>query len=376
MREDTTDFRALFLTDTPLMDVRAPIEFSRGAFPAAVNLPLLDDIQRQKIGSCYKREGQQAAIQLGHQLVTGQLKTMRIEAWVAFANAHPEGYLYCFRGGLRSQIVQQWLKDLRGIRYPRIMGGYKALRTFLIENTEQALKQCHFFLLGGLTGTGKTQVLQQLDNSLDLEGYANHRGSSFGKRLTPQPAQIDFEHCLAIDLLRKQAAGQTIFVLEDEGRMVGSCTLPLSLYQGMHKYPLVWLEDTLENRVQRILADYVISLCEEFCALYGKEEGFVQFGERMQLSLKNIAKRLGNVRYQRLAKIMEMALIEQQHSSNLHLHCEWIETLLVEYYDPMYLFQCENKKRQIVFKGNQVDVLAYLQNISLQSSTQSQQPGR
>ncbi|MBX7230257.1 MAG: tRNA 2-selenouridine(34) synthase MnmH [Burkholderiaceae bacterium] len=376
MHEDTSDFRALFLADLPLMDVRAPIEFNRGAFPTAVNLPLLDDIQRQKIGCCYKREGQQAATQLGHQLVTGQLKAMRIEAWATFAKANPEGYLYCFRGGLRSQIVQQWLKDLHGISYPRITGGYKALRSFLMENTEQALKQCHFLLLGGLTGTGKTQVLQQLNNSLDLEGYANHRGSSFGKRLTPQPAQIDFEHCLAIHLLKKQAAGQTVFVLEDEGRMVGSCTLPLSLYQGMHEYPLIWLEDTLENRVQRILADYVISLCEEFCTLHGEEEGLVQFGERMQLSLKNIAKRLGNGRYQRLANIMEMALIEQQRSADLQLHCEWIETLLVEYYDPMYLFQCENKNRQIVFKGNQVDVLEYLRHASLQSFMQRQQPGR
>ena len=134
--------------------------------------------------------------------------------------ANPDGYLYCFRGGLRSQIVQQWLKSEAGIDYPRVVGGYKAMRTFLLETTEQAVAECDFVLVGGMTGTGKTEVLAQLGNAVDLEAHANHRGSSFGKRASAQPAQIDFENVLAIDLLKRRAAGQQQFVLEDEARLI------------------------------------------------------------------------------------------------------------------------------------------------------------
>jgi tRNA 2-selenouridine synthase len=199
MRDNTDNYRELFLNDVPMMDARAPVEFLKGAFPGVVNLPLMTDTERQRVGTCYKQQGQEAAIALGYQLVSGATKDERIAAWAAFAQAHPQGYLYCFRGGLRSQITQQWLKSEAGIEYPRVIGGYKAMRSFLLDTTEQALAECGFQVLGGMTGTGKTDVLLQLSNSLDLEGHAHHRGSSFGRHVSPQPAQIDFENRLAID---------------------------------------------------------------------------------------------------------------------------------------------------------------------------------
>src|SRR5690606_26249060 len=96
MRGDTADYRALFLDDVPLMDARAPVEFNKGAFPAAVNRPLMNDLERQKVGTCYKLHGQQAAIELGHRLVNDQTKADRVQTWAAFAKANPNGYLYCF----------------------------------------------------------------------------------------------------------------------------------------------------------------------------------------------------------------------------------------------------------------------------------------
>ena len=99
----------------------------------------MNDAERQKVGTCYKQQGQEAAIKLGHQLVNGAVKAERVAAWAAFARANPAGYLYCFRGGLRSQITQQWLKEEAGIEYPRVVGGYKAMRGFLLETTEQAM---------------------------------------------------------------------------------------------------------------------------------------------------------------------------------------------------------------------------------------------
>ncbi|MDH4557949.1 tRNA 2-selenouridine(34) synthase MnmH [Pseudomonas sp. BN417] len=360
MRPDTADYREIFLNDRPMMDARAPVEFVKGAFPHTVNLPLMSDIERQKVGTRYKEHGQHAAIELGHQLVCGEVKAERIEAWAAFARANPDGYLYCFRGGLRSQLVQQWLKNEAGIDYPRVIGGYKAMRTFLLETTLDAVARCDFVLVGGLTGTGKTEVIAQLANSLDLEGHANHRGSSFGKRATPQPAQIDFENALAIDMLKKRAAGHQQFVLEDEGRIVGSCSVPLELYHGMQEYPLVWLDDSFEDRVERILRDYVVDLCAEFIATHGTEHGFARFAERMRQSLDNIVRRLGGERHQRMAELMDQALAEQESSGQVDLHRGWIEGLLREYYDPMYAYQRESKASRIEFAGEQAAVLEYL----------------
>jgi tRNA 2-selenouridine synthase len=324
-----------------------------------VNLPLMNDIERQKIGTCYKQHGQQAAIELGHQLVSGAIKAERIQAWADFARAHPDGYLYCFRGGLRSQITQQWLRDEAGIDYPRVGGGYKAMRSFLLDTLEQAIGQCDFVLLGGMTGTGKTEVLVQLRNGVDLEGHANHRGSSFGKRATGQPSNIDFENRLAIDILKKRDAGIEQFVLEDESRVVGSCALPLPLYQGMQQYPMVWLEDSFEDRVERILRDYVVDLSAEFCAVHG-EEGFALFSERLLESLNKVQKRLGGERHRRMLLLMEDALAEQARSGSVDLHRSWIEGLLREYYDPMYAFQREKKGGRIEFAGERGAVLEYL----------------
>lgn len=358
MRPDTSDYRAIFLSDIPMMDARAPVEFAKGAFPGVVNLPLMNDAERQKVGTCYKQHGQKAALELGHRLVSGKVKDERMQAWAAFTEQHPNGYLYCFRGGLRSQIVQQWLREA-GIDYPRVVGGYKAMRHFLLDTLDQAVAECDFVLVGGMTGTGKTEVLAQLDNSLDLEGLANHRGSSFGKRATPQPAQIDFENALAIRLLKYRAAGTQQFVIEDEARLVGRCSIPLPLFQGMQTYPLVWLEDSLEGRIERILKDYVIDLCAEFVSEFG-DTGFAAFAERLQQSLVNIQKRLGGECYKRLALLMDQALAEQSRSGEVDLHRAWIEALLAEYYDPMYAYQRQSKAQRIEFSGPQGEVVEYL----------------
>lgn len=354
-----TDYRDIFLNDRPMMDARAPVEFIKGSFPGVINLPLMNDNERQRVGTCYKQHGQQAAITLGHQLVSGEIKAGRIQAWADFARSHPEGLLYCFRGGLRSQIVQQWLKSEAGIDYPRVDGGYKAMRSFLLGTIDQAVAQCDFVLLGGMTGTGKTEVLTQLRNGLDLEGHANHRGSSFGKRATGQPSNIDFENRLAVDVLKKRSRGIEQFVLEDESRAIGSCALPLPLYQGMQQFPMVWLEDSLAGRVERILCDYVVDLCAEFIDVHG-DEGFGLFSERLLASLNNVQKRLGGERHRRMLILMEDALAEQVRSGAVDLHRGWIEGLLREYYDPMYAFQREKKGARIEFAGEKAAVFEYL----------------
>lgn len=360
MADNVTDFRALFLRDAPMMDMRAPVEFALGAFPNAVNLPLMSNEERAKVGTCYKQQGQAAAIALGHKLVSGRIKDERMAAWTEFARQHPDGVLYCFRGGLRSQTVQRWLREEAGIDYPLVVGGYKAMRTFLIETIDQAAAECGLVVVGGMTGTGKTDVIAQLDNAIDLEGRANHRGSAFGKRSTPQPTNIEFENRVAIDFLRKRAAGINQFVLEDESRAIGSCSLPLALHAAMQTSPLVWLEDSFENRVERILRDYVVSQLGDHVALHGEEAGFDRYAEQLLKSLAGITKRLGGERYQRLDAIMREALAQQRASGAVDLHRDWIAGLLREYYDPMYDFQRQSKADRIVFAGEQEAVVEFL----------------
>ena len=110
-----------------MIDVRAPIEFASGALPSAVNLPLMSNEERHRVGICYKEQGQAAAIKLGHSLVTGALKDQRIDAWRAFMAENPSAVLYCARGVLRSQLSQDWLADA-GIICPKVEGGFKSLR--------------------------------------------------------------------------------------------------------------------------------------------------------------------------------------------------------------------------------------------------------
>ncbi len=352
MLQTVNDYREVLLSGAPLMDTRAPIEFSRGSFPGATNLPLMTDEERAQVGTCYKQRGQEAAIALGHQLVAGEVRSRRIAAWAAFARANPEGYLFCFRGGLRSQIVQRWLAEEAGIHYRRVAGGYKAMRQFLMATTEAAVEKRSMFVVGGMTGTGKTELLADLPHAVDLEGCANHRGSGFGKRVSGQPAQIDFEHQIAIRFLQLEAAGLPGFVVEDEGLFVGKCALPEVLYRQMAQAPLVWLEDTFENRVNRILRDYVVAQLADHLAFYGAQDGFSLFEAHLRQSLENIHKRLGGERYKRASALMSDALTAQRLSGAVDGHRLWIELLLREYYDPMYAHQKASKAGRIVASGD------------------------
>ena len=354
-RPNTSDYARLFLNDIPLLDVRAPIEFEKGAFPKSQNQPLMNDDEREKVGTCYKRSGHDAAVAMGHSLVNGKIKADRMAAWIQFIEQNPEGYLYCFRGGERSHLVQSWLSE-EGIDYPLINGGYKALRSFLIEELEESIEACNFIILGGKTGTGKTRLLEHMPSYIDLEGLANHRGSSFGRRIGGQPTQIDFENRLAIELLKSRHQGKTTIILEDESKLIGRCCLPLTLKDKMQNAPIILLEENLETRVQITFEEYIGQNLLDNIRAYGKENGFTTFAEDLLASLDRIRKRLGGARHQELRTIMEEALQEQKNHNNSDRHKEWIRTLLSDYYDPMYEYQLEQKAGRITDRGNSLQL--------------------
>ncbi len=361
-RQDTDDYRRIFLQDVPLIDVRAPIEFQQGAFPTAINLPLMNDNERQAVGTCYKQHGQQAAIALGHRLVNGSLREQRTQAWIAECARQPQGYIYCFRGGLRSQLVQQWLREA-GVDYPRVSGGYKALRTFLLETLESCAA-LPMVIVGGNTGSGKTLLINELMAGIDLEGVARHRGSSFGRTLVEQHTQIDFENHLAVRMLKKQHAGCRHWVLEDESRIIGSNNLPLALFNGMQQAPLVVIDDPFEVRLARLQAEYIEQMRLAFEHAYGEQEGWQKYVEYLHHGLFAIRRRLGLERFQQLTQWLDQALRLQRTQGNSDAHQQWLVPLLQHYYDPMYRYQLEKKTQRMIFRGNYAEVREFLMTYS------------
>ena len=357
-RPDTADYLSLFLQNVPMMDVRAPVEFQKGSFPGAVNAPLMNDDERHRVGLCYKQKGQDAAIELGHQLVAGDIKAARIEAWKRFASRHPGGYLFCFRGGLRSRLSQQWLREA-GVDYPLVEGGYKAMRRFLIDEMEARIADLDFRILSGRTGTGKTRLLLELPNPVDLEGMANHRGSSFGRQVTPQPSQIDFENRLAVALLKAAHHHDGPAYLEDESRLVGRCYLPDSLNHRIATSPLMILERPLHERIQIIREDYVEGMLADYIGRDGGEAGWHNFRDYLLNALDRIRKRLGGERHRQLRLIMNAALDEQEASGDARGHHEWIRVLLTDYYDPMYDYQLDQKQARILVRGSAEELRAW-----------------
>lgn len=357
----TADFSRLFLQDVPLLDVRAPVEFAQGAFPCAENRPLLDDRQRELIGIEYKRAGQDAAIALGLKLATPDIRAQRIAAWQDFARRHPDGVLYCFRGGLRSRTTQQWLHD-SGVTLPLVEGGYKALRRFLLETLEQRCALQPFILISGRTGTGKTDLLQQLAHTLDLEGLAHHRGSTFGYTVLPQPAQIDFENAVAIGLLKHvHHHPDTPLLLEDESRLIGRIALPPVLQQAMKEAPLIVLEASLEERENRVVRDYIVRQRQDYQHAFG-DEAPARFADFVLRNLDRIKSRLGGERHAQLHAEWQQALAPFETSGDVSGFRPGIRRLLVEYYDPMYDYQLSQRAGRILMRGDADTLLQRLQH--------------
>lgn len=365
-RPNTDDFLNIFLNDIPLMDTRAPVEFEKGSFPTAVNHPILDDRQREIIGTCYKNEGNAAATALGYKMFEGELKAERQATWKGFAEQHPNGYLFCFRGGQRSYITQSWLQEV-GIDYPLIKGGYKAMRRFLIDELEACIAKIPFVILSGRTGTGKTRVIHDLPYTLDLEGLANHRGSSFGRRVGGQPSQIDFENSLAIAMIKHRHNHPCVpLLLEDESKLIGRCALPDSMKAKMQCSPLILLEASLQQRVEIVRQEYINDNLAEFEAAYGSQDGFEKFAASLQDCFYRIRRRLGGERYQSLMTVLNDALMLQKNSGDISGHSVWIEQMLSDYYDPMYDYQLTLKQAPILVKGERAAIsdffTGYVQN--------------
>ena len=236
-----------------VVDVRAPIEFQKGHIANAINVPLFEDTERAEIGTLYKHQGKDTAVERGLEIVSPKM--------VAFVNQvkalarDKKVFVYCFRGGMRSNSFA-WLMNTAGLDAVVLQGGHKAYRNYILNFFEHERK---IVLLGGGTGSGKTEILKELAKTtlqtIDLEGLAHHKGSAFGTINEPKqnPQQI-FESELFENLRFKNP--NEWLVLEDESQTIGYNKIPHGLWLRMLEAPIIKLEIPFELRVQKLVQDY------------------------------------------------------------------------------------------------------------------------
>ena len=363
-------FKQLFVTGTPLIDVRAPIEFVQGALPESVNMPILNNEERALVGTTYKNQGQEAAVRLGYQMISGSVKEERVARWFSFIVENPHTVIYCFRGGKRSQITQQWLKDL-GIARPLLVGGYKAARRFLINAVQEFSAKHHFILVSGPTGSGKTALINEVNDfypAVDLEFLAQHRGSAFGAWTIPQPTQIDFENRLAVAVMKleNRLLPQTSLLVEDECRHIGKNCLPESFFDRLRCSDVLWLDEPLPVRVDNIFRDYIlgsaIGRVHQEVTLNKethKNHAMIVF-ENYKKALMAISKKLGGLQTQEIMTDLEAAHMDFLNRNEIQSNKIWIRKLLKFYYDPLYLKSLDRRQPTVVFKGPKRAVIEYL----------------
>lgn len=244
-----------FLTQSAhklVIDVRAPIEYKKGHIPGAINIPLFDDLERAEIGTLYKANGKEEAVMRGLEIVSPKLTDFIKQAKINTPSN--EAYVYCFRGGMRSNSFG-WLLNTAGLKVQIMQGGYKAYRNHALK---QFAKTYQLILLGGATGSGKTEILHHLQNQiqiLDLENLAHHKGSAFGG--IDQPAQFPqqlFENNM-YNALQTLDINRTILT-EDESMSIGYNKIPYSFWLQMKAAPIIKIMVPFDLRVKRLVAEY------------------------------------------------------------------------------------------------------------------------
>ncbi|MGA1265457.1 MAG: tRNA 2-selenouridine(34) synthase MnmH [Prochlorothrix sp.] len=295
-----------------LFDVRSPGEFSQGHVPIAVNLPLFSDGERAEVGTCYKQEGPLVAQDLGLEIVGPKLGALVRQVRSA-AGASKAVRVHCWRGGMRSQSVGGLLAAL-GFEVLLLQGGYKAYRAWV----RQVLAEPRSIqIVGGMTGTGKTEILlalaQQGEQVLDLEGLAHHRGSSYGNLgLPPQPTTEQYENLIAAQW---QALDPRRPVwIEAESRQVGTCRVPIELFQQMEVAPVL---EVVRDRADRI-------------ALLNRVYGEADRSELLTAT-ERIRKRLGGLRTQQALTHIQQGDLGPAIA------------LVLDYYDQTYRYDLDRR---------------------------------
>ena len=297
------------------IDVRSPAEFEHAHIPHALNLPLFDNEQRALIGTTYKKQSREAAIKVGLPLFGNKMLPMieTVEAWIKDRQKEndltkPTIYVHCWRGGMRSAAVA-WLLDLYGYKVIQLTGGYKAYRNWVLAQftIPYSLK-----VLGGYTGSGKTEILHALQEKnyavIDLEGLAHHKGSAYGAiGQLPQPSQEMFENIVAEKLLEVNKKQKSIWI-EDESQRIGTVLIPTPLFHLMRNSTCYFMTIPFEQRLNFIV------------------EGYGSFDQKSLIeATMRIQKRLGGLETKTAVDFITAGALKEAFSILLKYYDKWYE---------------------------------------------------
>ncbi len=313
-----------FLANPLFIDVRSPGEWREGNIPNSINIPLLDDQERAEVGTVYKNVNPKQAKELAFRFVAPKLPDMTAQI-KQYTKDHSV-VIYCWRGGLRSKGVATIL-DLLDIRVNRLHGGYKEYRHHILNRLEAHDFNKTFIVLHGLTGVGKTVIIENLEMqgvpTLNLEGLAGHRGSSFGAiGLHGIHSQKQFDSLL-VD--RMDAIGDTpYYVIEAESRRIGKVMLPQQIMEGKEKGIHFIVEAPLEIRIDRILEEYT------------KNQSVDEIWEHIAGPITSLQKQLQPKIYEQVVDAVNAGQLRKV-----------IEILMVDYYDHKYMHKAKQYQGQV-----------------------------
>lgn len=296
----------------PIIDVRSPGEYERGHIPGAFNIPLFTNEERAQVGTVYKRQSREQAVELGTTLVAPKLQFYISESF----KIAPDGraLIHCWRGGMRSQAFAQHLLDNGFKEVWLLKNGYKSYRRKVIKLFQ---KPWNLVVIGGYTGSGKTHVLHRLHDMghqvIDLEGVAHHKGSAFGGiGQLKQPTSEQFENNLFEEYWQMDAT-QPVFI-EDESLNIGKVNMPVPLFQQIRNSIDYFLEVPREERAKLLASDYSF-----------------QNVEPLKAAVLRISKKLGGLETKEIIELLEERKFYEVALRVLH------------YYDKSYLKGLQNR---------------------------------
>lgn len=342
----------------PVIDVRSPSEYKHAHIPGAHSLPLFSDEERKVVGTTYKQQSREAAIKIGLDFFGPKMRGMVEEAETVCSRQpavdsqqpavssrqstihSPQSaagnsgdsrlptanciLIYCWRGGMRSAAVS-WLLDMYGFKVYTLIGGYKKFRNYVLETFKLPFP---LRILGGYTGSGKTELLGALkekgERVIDLEAIAGHKGSAFGNiGLPPQPTQEMFENTLATELRKTidnselaSSGDQSPLWFEDESQRIGQVNIPGDLWNTMRNSPVYFLDIPFEERL--------IHITEE----YGRLDK-----QRVIDAIGRIKEKLGGLNAKNAIQLLEEGNTLESFR------------ILLEYYDKFYFRALHNRER-------------------------------
>lgn len=316
------------------VDLRSEKEYGLSHIPFATSLPILDDTARELIGYTYKNQGRDKAVKLGYDHVLPKLSSLvqEIEALLELG----ELVIYCSRGGMRSDTLYRLLAPSHSGLH-KLIGGYKSYRNFLLENLPIEIEKRKLLVFQGLTGVGKTRILNELKGEfevLDLEEMASHRGSVFGGLgLDKQPTQKQFEN----NLFNWIYSAKESILVEAESSKIGNLFLPTELKKKMQNSPVVLLEASLSSRVKLLEEEYSVKLLEN--------------RQELIRDIWKLKKQLGKKTCQELEGLLLQGSMAKA-----------IEILLLYYYDPLYSHSIKRGQDRVVEDFN-IDEIESIEEI-------------